>query len=326
MFLIATNKTDLACDYLILELRRRGIPFLRMNTEDFGERFSVDLYVNERENGFLLRSTGASEVASHEIDAVYFRQIRPPRIDGVAESDRNFARREASECLRSLWRLIPEEKWVNHPRRLWLASNKIEQLTIAQSLGMHIPSTIVTLNKDTIESFLAEHDDHGICKAVKHGFVHHGTHTSIATTQRVDKSYIDTFDEFAPVPMIYQPEIPKVHDVRVTVVGERVFATAIHSQVHAETEVDWRVWDLYDFDLKHERVDMPKDVVEGCRRITAYYGLKYSAIDLVLSTDAHYYFLEMNPNGQWAWVERLTGYPIRAALLECVGYGDDRVA
>lgn len=320
MLLIATNKTDLACDYLILELQEREIPYLRMNTEDFGSKFSIDLHVGEGSSGFRLHPVDRTEVKSEDISAVYFRQIRPPAVTLVTDSDRIFARREASECLRSFWRLIPEEKWINHPRRLWLASNKIEQLTVAQSLGMSIPPTIVTVNKDVVASFLARHKGNAICKAVKHGFVHHGSFTTIATTQRIDENYLDKFEDFASVPMIYQPEIPKVYDIRVTVVGESVIAAAIHSQDYEETEVDWRVWDVCDFDLKHEIVEIPDDVSEGCRRLAAYYGLRYAAIDLVLSTDGRYFFLELNPNGQWAWIEQLTGYPIRASLIECMGY------
>lgn len=98
------------------------------------------------------------------------------------------------------------------------------------------------------------------------------------------------------------------------------FATAIHSQDYAETEVDWRAWDLCDFSLRHEPIELPNRIAVSCQSITAHYGLSYSAIDLVLGQDGTYYFLEMNPNGQWAWIEHKTGYPIRDALIDRMGY------
>ena len=223
------------------------------------------------------------------------------------------------EVLRSLWRLIDEDKWLNHPRRLWLASNKIEQLSVAVDLGLRVPQSIVTCSARPVERFFSEHEGHVVCKAVKHGFTHHENTVTVATTQRIDNDFLDNFDDYAVVPMMYQREILKTFDVRVIVVRNEVYATAIHSQDHSETEVDWRVWDAYDFDLRHEPITLPETIANGCREITRRFGLKYSAIDLARGRDGHYYFFEMNPNGQWAWIERKTGVPIRDALIRGMG-------
>ena len=321
MLLVVTNKTDLACDYLILYLNDRHIPFVRINTEDLDRSFSLDLTVDADGADFLLSPQGHSMLTPNDVDGVYFRQPRPPQLPrDIAPSDREFARREAAETLRSLWRLIDARKWVNHPKNLWLASNKVEQLCVARELGMKIPETIVTSTLSSVRAFMDRHEGKLICKAVKHGFMHGETHTKLAPTQRIGPAFLESFDDFAAVPMIYQREISKAFDVRVTVVGDEVFATAIHSQAHRETEVDWRVWDLCDFDLEHERITLPDEVADNCVRATAYYGLRYSAIDLAHGTDGEYYFLELNPNGQWAWIERQTGQPIRRALTACMGY------
>ena len=322
MLLVVTNKTDLACDYLILYLNDHRIPFVRINTEDLGRSFSLDLTVDAAGVDFHLSPHGRPALTAKQVGGVYFRQPRPPRAPpDIALSDVEFAEREAAETLRSLWRLIDAHKWVNHPRNLWLASNKIEQLCVARDLGMKVPETIVTTERSSVRAFMERLDGKLICKAVKHGFMYSETTTELAPTQRIDSAYLEVFDTFAAVPMIYQREIPKAFDVRVTVVGTEVFATAIHSQAHRETEVDWRVWDLCDFDLEHERITLPDEVVENCLRATAHYGLRYSAIDLIRGTDGEFYFLELNPNGQWAWIERKTGQPIRRALVQCMGYG-----
>jgi glutathione synthase/RimK-type ligase-like ATP-grasp enzyme len=243
----------------------------------------------------------------------------------IATSDREFVKRESAELLRSLWRLIDREKWLNHPRDLWLASNKIEQLSVAKSMGFSIPETLVSCSEPAVRAFFTAQARRVICKAVKHGFTRHENTATVATTQRIDDSFLKHFHDYAAVAMIYQREIPKTFDVRVTVVGDNVFATAIHSQDHTETQVDWRLWDVSDFDLKHEPIALPNALSEACRRITRHFRLKYSAIDLVLGTDGRFYFLEMNPNGQWAWIERKAGHPIRDALIRCMGYDDANV-
>ena len=45
-------------------------------------------------------------------------------------------------------------------------------------------------------------------------------------------------------------------------------------------------------------------------------GLCFGAIDLVLTPDGRYVFLEINPSGQWEWIESLTGLPISEALCD----------
>ena len=139
-----------------------------------------------------------------------------------------------------------------------------------------------------------------------------------ATTQRIGPDFINQICNYAPVPMIFQEEIPKAFDIRVTIIGTSVFATAIHSQDYPETMVDWRLWDVYDFDLRHEAIVLPSSLAERCRQITQYYGLKYAAIDLIQTLQGKFFFLELNPNGQWAWIEQKAGHPIRDALIDCL--------
>jgi glutathione synthase/RimK-type ligase-like ATP-grasp enzyme len=318
MLLVVTNKADLASDYLILRLTERRIPFLRMNTEDFGERFEVDVAISDTA-GFSIRLEDGQTFSRNEISAVYFRQPRAPTgPTDIAPSDAGFARRELKEMLRGLWRLIDADKWLNHPRNLWLASNKVEQLDLAVKLGLRIPETCVTSSVKTLKEFYRRHSGRIICKAVKHGFSQTDNIVTLATTKRVEPEYIDQFDDYAALPMIYQREILKAYDIRVTVIGNRVFATAIHSQEHPETEVDWRVWDISSFELRHEPIVLPPPVEQACLDMTSHFGLRYSAIDLVLDRDGIHHFLELNPNGQWAWIEKKAGYPIRDAIIDCL--------
>ena len=322
MLLVVTNKTDLACDYLILRLKERGIPFVRLNTEDFGSQYNVDISLTNDLEDFTIRFASGPTLTQERIRAVYFRQpVAPDPAKGIAPSDREFVRAEMTEVLRSLWRLIDDNKWLNHPRRLWAASNKIEQLSVAVGLGLRVPESLVTCSAHSAKAFSCCHDGHVICKAVKHGFTHHDNTVTAATTQRIDDEFFEHLDDYAVAPMIYQREIHKVFDIRVIVIQDDVFATAIHSQDHGETEVDWRVWDVCDFDLRHETITLPAPIANGCRRMTQHYGLKYSAIDLAYAKDGGYYFFEMNPNGQWAWIERKAGYQIRDVLIKAMGLG-----
>lgn len=103
-------------------------------------------------------------------------------------------------------------------------------------------------------------------------------------------------------------------DIRATVVGNQVFAVSIHSQDWEETRVDWRRGS--NPHLLHEVIDLPDDLSEQCIRIVQSQLLRFGAIDLVLDSDGEFWFLECNPNGQWAWIENRTGLPIAAITDE----------
>lgn len=119
---------------------------------------------------------------------------------------------------------------------------------------------------------------------------------------------------FQASPMIVQREIRKHCDLRVIVVGERVFAAEIHSQEFIETKLDWRRG--VGVGLRHVKHALPALIEKYCIDVTYRLGLRFSAIDLVLDVENEYWFLEANPNGQWAWLESEVGLPIAKAIVD----------
>jgi glutathione synthase/RimK-type ligase-like ATP-grasp enzyme len=109
---------------------------------------------------------------------------------------------------------------------------------------------------------------------------------------------------------LFQEWIPKAYEVRLTVVDTQLFAARIDAASDA-AHVDWRS----DYDnLSYAVVDVPDDVVRGVRSLMQRLGLRFGALDFVVSPDETWHFLEINANGQWAWIEDETGLPIAAAL------------
>jgi glutathione synthase/RimK-type ligase-like ATP-grasp enzyme len=112
--------------------------------------------------------------------------------------------------------------------------------------------------------------------------------------------------------VIFQEYVPARFDVRVTVVGDRIFAAAIHSQ---DTQY------LVDFciDMNRAKVephDLPTDVATRLAEFMQRLGLVYGANDMRLTPDGRYVFLEVNPAGQWLFIEGRTGQPITTAVAE----------
>ena len=114
--------------------------------------------------------------------------------------------------------------------------------------------------------------------------------------------------------MIFQAYVPKRFELRITVVGQQVFAAEIHSQHTNHTRHDWRRYDLDE--TPHFPHALPPDVAQRCIQLVQELGLCYGAIDMVLTPDDRYVFLEINPSGQYLWIEQLTGLPITDALCD----------
>jgi hypothetical protein len=115
-------------------------------------------------------------------------------------------------------------------------------------------------------------------------------------------------------PTTFQANVPKRFEVRATVVGSEVFAAEIHSQASRQASQDWRRFDLMNTPHKPHR--LPPELARRCVALVHELGLSYGAIDLIVRPDGRYIFLEINPNGQYLWVEELTGLPISAAIAD----------
>ena len=320
MILLVTSKDDLTTDYLILRLLTRETPFFRVNTEDLLAQYQIRLDVSQQcSSCTILDAVRNVSIRSNEVSGAYFRKPRPPigySQDADAFSEQ-FNEQELHEFLRSTWRIVPKERWLNSPEVLWSASNKIKQLDVAAKIGFSIPPTLVSTNPRDVLQFIKEHRNDVIGKAVKNGFVTGESESTAIFTSVLDENDIQQIcNSRTIVPMIVQPRLPKEIDLRITIVGDDVFSVAIDSQQHAQTRTDWRTWEVTnDVDLRHYVFDLPQTVERYCLELNRRLGLRFSCVDMVLSCDGEFIFLEVNPNGQWAWIEQKLHIPIRDHII-----------
>ena len=309
MLLLVTNRRDITVDYVVAELKRRQKSFFRLNTEDLSTARCT--MIPFPRNAWTL-SFEREILQGSDVKAAYFRRPALPNSDVsiTDEGEREYVGAEWSAFLKSLYARL-EGLWLNAPIDIFLAEDKPTQLMLASEIGFNVPKSMITNDivsvRKVIEAGLA------IGKPLRHALINGDPERVIFTTQL--KSLLDSDEEaVALAPFIAQTEIKKLYDVRVTVVGYQLFATAIMSQEQEETTVDWRQGSR--LDLKHERIDLPREVEEKCFALMKRLNLRYGAIDLVCDKKGKLWFLEINPNGQWAWIENLTGYPIAAAIVD----------
>ena len=114
-------------------------------------------------------------------------------------------------------------------------------------------------------------------------------------------------------PAIYQERIANEFDVRVTVIGSRVFAARILAQ-RRDGEVDWRALDASR--LRYEHYVLPDDIERRFIALVQAFSLSFAALDFIVTPDGEHVFLEINPSGQWGWLESATGHPITDAIVD----------
>lgn len=309
MLLLVTNRRDITIDYVVAELRRRKKNFFRLNTEVLPmARCTMAAFPR---NSWTLSFEGAVLHGS-DVKAAYFRRPALPACNAsiTDNGEREYAVAEWSAFLKSLYARL-EGLWLNAPMDIFAAEDKPRQLMFASEIGFNVPNTVITNDiasvREIAESGLT------IGKPLRQALINGKPERVIFTTLLKNLRDSDE-DAIALAPFISQTKIKKQYDVRVTVVGSQLFATAIMSQEHEETTVDWRQGSRPD--LKHERIDLPREVKEKCLALMKRLNLRYGAIDLVCDQQGKLWFLEVNPNGQWAWIENLTGYPIAAAIVD----------
>lgn len=314
MILIITNKLDPHADQVIAHLKENGAEFLRFNTEDFPTKIKLSLFQeNSSFRGYLVFPAGTLDIS--KIKSVWYRRPQPPYIskDIGLESAREFALKESKATLSNLWRVL-DCFWVNHPRLVWAAENKLSQLKVASSLGFKIPKTLVTNDPEKAKDFFEICKDEMINKVIGRGMIEEKDKTLLIYTHKIEKKDLAKIDQVKYVPALFQEYIPKRIEIRVTVVGKKIFPVEIHSQESPKTKDDWR---RYDFEkTPHYPHNLPKKIEEKCLLLFKRFQLNFGAIDMVLTPEGEYVFLELNPNGQWLWLEHLTGLPISEEMAK----------
>lgn len=311
MILLVTNRQDLTTDFIVLELQRRGLPYFRLNTEALGE---AEVRIGFGSAGDWSIDLGDRILSGVNIQAAYFRRPGAPEIDAAVldPGERTYCTGEWGAVLKTLYSRL-EPRWLSAPSAILTAEDKPRQLLAALDLGFKVPETLVTNAFTSATAFLA--GPPAIAKPLREARIE-GDRETVIFTSRVETLAARDAPAFKAAPLILQREVPKRADVRVTVVHDRVFAVSIGSQSHEETTVDWRRGAV--MELAHTPIDLPEPIERRCVALVKGLNLGFGAIDLVWGQDGDFWFLEVNPNGQWAWIENRTGLPIAAALVDAL--------
>jgi hypothetical protein len=300
------------------EIKRRGEPVAWFDHSAFPAETEISFWASNAEGVHRSLRTRGEVVNLDSITAVWLwlpaQPVPHQTIRGAAE--RRFVQWACEYFLWDLWQTV-DCMWVPGPwSRLMRAENKMSQLQLARDIGFDIPPTLVSNSPADFAEFYRQ------CKGdVISKIVHSDAWRSIAEyhplgyTQVVSKRDSGYAHTIRYCPTTFQAYVPKLFELRVTVVGGRVFAAEIHSQQSKRSRDDWRRYGLRKPPYRVH--DLPKDVERSCLAIVEALGVIFGAIDMIVTPDGRYVFLEINTLGAaWLRIEELTRMPITAAICE----------
>jgi len=315
--LVITNKSDLTSDFIVKRLKERNISFYRFNTEELSK--SCFLTFDFQKNIFTLSDTVlCAQFNLKEFTSVYFRRPELPIVnyEDLSSGEIQFLKNENFYALEGLYKILKDLYWVSPVYAIREAENKIYQLELAKSIGFSIPDSIVTnIYYDSLE-FYNRNNANCIVKPIKSGLIDDKNTPKVAFTNQLKEK--PQKEQIELLPNFFQTHIKKSYDVRVTMVGKKAFAALIDSQNNDETKVDWRRGEM---PLKHTKIEIPNELLEQCVTLLKMLNIRFGAIDFILDTNGNFIFLEINPNGQWAWIEKQAGYEISNEIVNLLENG-----
>ncbi|MGA5819498.1 ATP-grasp ribosomal peptide maturase [Kitasatospora sp. NPDC094028] len=312
--LVLTNPSDVTADAVLRVLAERRVPVVRLDP-------GTDLHT-----GASLTATyrtggqrGTLRTSSRELDLTAVRSVwvrrpspyeGPPDLDG---QDRRFAASQTFWGTGGILASLPGARYVNHPWHNRAAEYKPSQLSVAQRCGFRVPHTLITNNAKEAQEFTARHAAGTVYKPLWNAPYSVNGQAHSVWVREVHRSEIT--EAVAACPHMFQAKVPKVFDARVTAVGDRLFGTRINSP-----DTDWRHRQA----LMHcAPIEVPTSVADAAARYLSTLHLTFGAFDFAVTADGTWYFLECNPNGQWAWQPTETTDQIAHAIADQLERGHD---
>ncbi|MBW3086018.1 hypothetical protein KEM60_02229 [Austwickia sp. TVS 96-490-7B] len=321
---IVSSPDDLHAQVVRDELDARGAEHVLIDTGSLPAVTSVTVTQHDDTwSAMWDRGTFGGRVDVTDLHAMWWRRPQPFDIPvEVSEPiDRDFARGECAAFLTGLWSCL-DARWVNDPDADEAASRKMRQLKVAASLGLDIPRTCMTSDPAVAREFIdvfggvARDDGSLVGESAVIFKPFSATEATWRETRPVRTGDLALLDGVRCAPVIFQEYVGGA-DVRVTVVGEQVFAAA--------TRCDEGGYP-YDFRVDPDRTwsvhQLPEPVAAALLGLHRALGIWYGAVDLRLTPQGRYVFLEVNPAGQWLFTELPTGLEISAALADLLVFFD----
>ena len=309
--LIVTNTLDPHADAVIRKIKSKDSVF-RINTDQLLNSFEFEFVLHNNDASCSYLNPLGNRLNAAEISAVYYRRPEKP----LTSVEGTLAKVAIDESWHGLFHMLYQSmdmKWLGHPHRDKYASSRVVQLSLANKLGWRTPDTIISRNPKHIKEFAVKHKDLAIKPLGEKGITDGSNWTPYFTSRITGEQILGSPDlQISTTYNYLQGYIEKKNEWRITVIGDKVFPCIIHSQDSEMGKTDWRTVDYAT--VRHEKGKIPDQFSKELVQYLKFLGIPFGAFDFILTPENEFVFLECNPNGQWLWIEDLTGMNISSAI------------
>ncbi|MDP3561126.1 MAG: hypothetical protein Q8R83_02975 [Legionellaceae bacterium] len=303
-FLIPTEPDDTHAILVKLALENMGHNATLIFTADQPTRQKNSIFIDVER--YKWQSTDEFDsIIDDNYDVVWWRRARRPHLpkEMVHPNDYKFVVRENTLFYESFTcNMAPNAWWINSKEAANRANFKLLQLKIASECGMLIPTTLCSNDPKEIHQFLTNHDDSGVIyKPLCSNFWFESNQIKIAYTARVHQQDLPSNHLLQKLPGIFQKEVAKKYELRITCFGDYIVAAKLNSQEHIDGMIDWRA--IRKEPLVIEPYSLPTAIESKIRTFMREIGIVFGSFDFIVTPDDEYIFLEVNEQGQFLWIE-----------------------
>lgn len=304
--LIITHSQDNECiDIVSKRLREYNAEAIRFNVDEYPLKYGLSSFYENNEWKIYLEYQGV-KVSIHDITALWYRRSHNlgDGLSSILEGE--FLSSVHGEVRATLFGMLESLNCFqigkfSQYRRL---DSKEEQMKIASHLGLKVPETCITNNPEEAKRFIKARPNGVISKMQSSFAINKDGVENVVFTNVIKEKDLESIENLQYCPMQFQEKLEKLLELRVTIVGDQVFTFAIDSQKLDNAKLDWRregVTLLADW----KPYDLPMEIKEKLLQLMDIYQANYGAIDIIVTPENEYYFLEINSAGEFFWLDRL---------------------
>ena len=315
--LIITHSDDNECVARVTEaIERKGGHTIRFDTDRYPTDVRLTAYYGSAGDERLTLTNGEGEFDLRAVTAVWHRRLNfgANLPAGLDKQLRHASLGETSAAAHGMLASLKAFR-MDHLHYIRHAENKQLQLQVARELELDTPRTLTTNDPAAVRAFAKNCETGVVTKMLSSFAIYDEGKELVVFTNPVKPEDLADLSGLSLCPATFQELLPKSLEIRATIVGQRVMSAAVDSQVSARATHDWRrdgVRMLQDW----RPYQLPLDVEEKLLRLMDYFSLNYGAIDIILTPDERHVFLELNPCGEFFWLERSPGLPISDAIAD----------
>lgn len=311
--LILTKKQDLEADLIGIKLLKDGIEYIKINEEDIPLDFGVEFRVGNKKE--ILLKLRDKEISVENIKVVLFRYFDPKflkYLDGLHQIFFEQQWYQVFNCLQTSLKC----QWINDPKNTFESENRLYQLLVAQEIGLKIPDTSITNIPLSGIKFFDQCSKGIIAKVLHHHEIIYEEYSHRFPTSVINSNHLLESDELKYAPVILQERIDISEEIRITVVNQGVYPVRITASKYKNNYSD--LHKIEERFLNFEQIGLEKNLEKLCINLNREMGLLLSSIDLVVNKKGEIYFLEINPIGDWNWLEKHVDLGITDSVSELI--------